>query len=294
MPSQRQELLESLLGQRVQIPDLQGLFSEWPLAVNPEVEKLRSFVSSSLKSKFIQNSAQYKVLDKMDIGLFTAVFWPDASLKRACVLSLLVIWLFAWDDEMDTEIGQLADDFEAAEACRRESITKISHCFHLDDSSEQPEQSNTFHDLLAIIGDAVSDNYGIEHLGRSYADEIVLPMEVLMDPDMKVLQDQVNLILWTMNDLISLRKEIGEKAVDSLVPLLYYQTGNLDEAVSHVFYMMEKAIDRFDRAANTLLEKFAGDTTLAENLSRYIQTCRKNCTGSLYWSVRTARYGQPK
>ncbi|RDA94855.1 hypothetical protein CP533_4215 [Ophiocordyceps camponoti-saundersi (nom. inval.)] len=361
MTSQRQELLESLVGQPVHIPDLRGLFSEWPAAVNPNLEDLRAFVSSSLKSKFAQNSAQYKTLDKMDIGLLTSAMWPDASFKRARVLSILVLWLFAWDDEMDTEIGRLADDFEAAEASRRESIDKISHCFHLGNFSEQPVQTNTFHDFLTTIGNAVNDDYGIDFrmlllsefkftaecisteqrrrlssmlptpeeyiatrmgtsgsnitslmnwyaprrviylpaaenicLERSYASETVLPLEVLTDPDMKVILDQVNLILWTTNDLYSLRKEIGEKAVDSLVPLLYNRGGNLEAAVSQVVHIMQEAIQRLDRAATKLATKFAGDETVAEGFSRYINTCRQNCTGSLYWSVRTARYSQPK
>ena len=45
--SPKEQLLKSLLGQKLKIPDLQDLFHDWPQYVNPEVERVRSAVNES-------------------------------------------------------------------------------------------------------------------------------------------------------------------------------------------------------------------------------------------------------
>ena len=45
----RQQLLHSLRGQSLVIPDLRTLFDHWPQGVNPEVERLREDVESRLE-----------------------------------------------------------------------------------------------------------------------------------------------------------------------------------------------------------------------------------------------------
>ena len=51
----RQQLLHSLRGQSVVIPDLRTLFDHWPQGVNPEVERLREDVENRLEM-YIPNS----------------------------------------------------------------------------------------------------------------------------------------------------------------------------------------------------------------------------------------------
>ncbi|PFH62200.1 hypothetical protein XA68_14607 [Ophiocordyceps unilateralis] len=240
--------------------------------------------------------------------------------------------------EMDAETSPLANDFEAAEAYRQETIDCFAHCLRLGKVSTHSAGTNAFYDFLEIVGNAVYETHGIEHrelllsefkftveatsmeqkrrlnpmlptprdymatrMGTSavnitsllngYANGFILPIEILMDPEMRVVWDQTNLINWSLNDLLSLHKEIGEQTVDSLVPLLFHQSGDLKAAVSQVVEIIQGAVQRFDIAATALTNKFAGDSSIAENLSRYIDACRKNCTGGLYWSLRTARYG---
>ncbi|KAK2595981.1 hypothetical protein N8I77_013493 [Diaporthe amygdali] len=126
---------------------------------------------------------------------------------------------------------------------------------------------------------------------NEYAYGTSIPVNVLNDPDMKVLWDQTNIIIWATNDLLSLKKEVAQQTVDSLVPLLYHKHGNLDLAVSLVVETIENAVKDFDCAAEALARKFSADRELMPKLETYINACRLNCTGNLNWSLQTGRYG---
>ncbi|KAJ0154480.1 hypothetical protein CTA2_12990 [Colletotrichum tanaceti] len=120
---------------------------------------------------------------------------------------------------------------------------------------------------------------------------ISLPVEILRDAHMKVIWDQTNILVCVVNDLLSLKKEIDQQSVESIVPLLYNNVGSLAAAVAMVVGIIEKSIEEFDGAAALLLGKFADDEALVADLKVYIDACRLNCTGNLNWSLRTGRYG---
>ncbi|KAF5513373.1 Presilphiperfolan-8-beta-ol synthase [Colletotrichum fructicola] len=129
---------------------------------------------------------------------------------------------------------------------------------------------------------------------NEYAYRVSLPIKVLTDPYMKVVWDKTNIIIWATNDLLSLKKEVGQQTVDSIVPLLFREFGSLDLAVSMVVETIEKAVEDFDYAAYILTERYSGDESLIGNLKTYINACRLNCTGNLNWSLQTGRYGVSK
>ena len=54
--SSRQQLLKSLQGHSLHIPDLQALLDHWPQYVNPEVGRLRKDVDNRLKRCVIRFS----------------------------------------------------------------------------------------------------------------------------------------------------------------------------------------------------------------------------------------------
>ena len=51
--SPKQQLLHSLRGSSVVLPDMQGLLSDWPRYVNPEIKKLREVVDTHLERYLI-------------------------------------------------------------------------------------------------------------------------------------------------------------------------------------------------------------------------------------------------
>lgn len=51
----RDQLLESLREQSLEIPDLRPLFQHWPQAVNPHLERLKSVIPSKLARSVLQD-----------------------------------------------------------------------------------------------------------------------------------------------------------------------------------------------------------------------------------------------
>lgn len=79
--------------------------------------------------------------------------------------------------------------------------------------------------------------------------------------------------------------------MDGLVPLLYHKLGDMNLVASSIVHNIEEAIQIFDLNADILLNKHAEDEKISSRLHGFIKQCRYNCTGNLYWSLRTGRYG---
>ena len=75
------------------------------------------------------------------------------------------------------------------------------------------------------------------------------------------------------------------------MPLLYQKFSNLKMSVSLIVEAVEKAVQNFDRTAKVLQKKYADDSEIAKRLKTHIEANQYNCTGNLYWSLRTGRYG---
>ncbi|ORX95690.1 isoprenoid synthase domain-containing protein, partial [Clohesyomyces aquaticus] len=133
---------------------------------------------------------------------------------------------------------------------------------------------------------------GVTSAFNEYSEGLApLPAHVINDPEMRIIWDETNIIVWAVNDLLSLKKEVQQQTVDSLVPLLYRKFGNLDLAVSLIVEAVQKAVQNFDRVAERLTNKYSADEKIAVKLRAHIDANRYNCTGNLYWSLRTGRYG---
>ncbi|KAM5377538.1 hypothetical protein ACJZ2D_004907 [Fusarium nematophilum] len=122
-----------------------------------------------------------------------------------------------------------------------------------------------------------------------YGCDIVLPVEVLTDPDMRAIWSSTNRIVH--NDLLSLKKEVAQSTVDSMVPLLFYELGSLDQAVEAVMGIAERAAANLEASEEALLARHAHDAALHRDLKAYVAGCKSICTGNLVWSLRTKRYG---
>ncbi|KAL6695225.1 isoprenoid synthase domain-containing protein [Trichoderma pleuroticola] len=116
--------------------------------------------------------------------------------------------------------------------------------------------------------------------------------DIIMDhPDMRTIWDESNINVSIVNDLLSLKKEISKGAIDSLIPILCANTETPQSAIGHALKSLKESIARFDTTAWKLLNTI--DAVSPDKLSTYefIQDCRFNCSGNLYWSLRTERYG---
>ncbi|KAI0543192.1 terpenoid synthase [Xylaria digitata] len=159
----RADLIACIRGSRVRIPDLQGLFTHWPQHVHPEVEKLDEHVQRTLESIFPepQEERRLRKMKATEVALFAASWWAYAPFEMLCVATTLSIWLFVWDDELDsTEFSSLIDDFESASEFRKETTKFIRASL----SRNQSCDSSTLTDNRIItcfkpVGDAISAAY---------------------------------------------------------------------------------------------------------------------------------------
>ncbi|KAJ3545113.1 hypothetical protein NM208_g2677 [Fusarium decemcellulare] len=280
-----------------------------------------------------------KLLQKVDGGLFSATWWPSARIDRADILSCLALWLFIWDDEIDAEIASLSQDFEAAQAFRRETIAWVKYCLKVSDETDNvPQPTNPIIAFFKTLADAAISVYDLEHrlvlfdevekfiqatgteqaqrlspflptvedyatnrihtsavniicFFIEYGCDIMLPAEVLIDPDMRIIWNSTNRIVWAHNDLFSLKKEVAQDTVDSLVPLLFHEQGSLDRAVAAVIDITETAMADLEASERALIAKHWGNLKLQHDLQKYIDGCKYICTGNLAWSLQTKRYG---
>ncbi|KAF2964683.1 hypothetical protein GQX73_g8904 [Xylaria multiplex] len=159
----RAELVARIRGSRVRIPDLQGLFTHWPQHVHPEVEKLDEHVQRTLESIFPepQEEQRLRKMKATEVALFAASWWAYAPFEMLCVATTLSIWLFVWDDELDsTEFSSLIDDFKSASEFRKETIKFIRASLSRNQSSDNLMLTNNrIITCFKPVGDAITAAY---------------------------------------------------------------------------------------------------------------------------------------
>ncbi|KAF2121055.1 isoprenoid synthase domain-containing protein [Lophiotrema nucula] len=156
----RQQLLDSLRGQNLHIPDLRVIFQHWPQAVSPHLEGLKLDVPDRLLN-LTSSSKKLARLHKAEFGLFSATWWPTASLERGKILTCLCMWLFIWDDEIDAEVGRLAGDLKASQKFRDTTIRYIKSCLGLS-NAKYPTPENRIIAFFKVIGDATLEAYTLD------------------------------------------------------------------------------------------------------------------------------------
>lgn len=164
MDSQR--IVESLRGQAFTFPDLPSLFADWPTSVNSHLEWLRAEVDDRLKSISSQRNsvaedatALWK-LQAADFGLFGSYWWPSASAENLRIMTFMSIWLFLWDDEIDTGVSDLATNYLEAQAYRVETLSFVRYSLRIETTEPSALPSNilirSFEDIGARLRETCS------------------------------------------------------------------------------------------------------------------------------------------
>ena len=110
---------------------------------------------------------------------------------------------------------------------------------------------------------------------------------------MSALWDHTTRQVCAANDLYSAKKEV-DQGIMAFVPLLYAQTGNLQQAVDTVVEDIRRAGTELEAAAARLRHKYAADQAVLAELDKFIDTCRCFCTSNTTWSMYSERYGMGK
>lgn len=336
--SSRQQLLKSLQGRSLHIPDLQALLDHWPQYVNPEVGRLRQDVDDRLQSLFPEGERLRK-MKAADAALFGASWWPYASFEKLRIATYLSIWLFAWDDETDSsEFSSLVSDLDGAQAFRTETIEYTKSCLTGDEHTLNAKlPSNPIIASFQPIGDAISksctaaqsvafinellffvemtkveqqfqlsetlptvEEYRQRRMGSSavgmclaiteYCFGMEIPPDIMAEVDMKAVWDRTNIIISTVNDILSIRKEIMQGQVDTLIPLLYLRHGTLEAAMDNAVKILDESIAAFELSSRQLLDRHSYDTDVHLGLKKFIHGCKCACTANLNWSLISGRY----
>ncbi|KAI0833178.1 terpenoid synthase [Hypoxylon sp. FL0890] len=359
--STREQLLMSIRGSRVIIPDLQSMISHWPQGIHTEVARLDDYVQRTLTclSSHSNNETRLRRLRASNIALFGASWWPYASYEALEIVTCLSIWLFAWDDETDSlEFSSVISDWDKASTFRQRTIDYLQRILS---SNPESEPSNTSIDpiisLFRPVGEAISktcndrqvktflnellfyvnmcgeeqkfqmahrlptvEEYVRLRLGSGavrvcfgtieYAYGITLPQQVMDDEAMQRIWHEANVIIYTTNDILSVKKEVvsletsvldplpfshidtsqAQSQVDSLVPLLSLELGSVQAAINQAVDIVRSSIERFDAAEMEILERYSATPEVQEDIRKSIDGCKYACTSNLNWSLISGRY----
>ena len=123
-----------------------------------------------------------------------------------------------------------------------------------------------------------------------FACRIVLPSEIMADPDMATIWDATNIVICIMNDILSFKKEFAQGQIDSILPILFAKHGSMDAAMSIAASLIVQSIRSLDIAAERLLQQHGKDLVSRRDLRAFINSCKYACTGNLNWSLVSGRF----
>jgi len=123
-----------------------------------------------------------------------------------------------------------------------------------------------------------------------YAFGITLPDGVMKDEDMENIWNETNIIISTTNDILSIKKEVAQDQVDTLIPLLADRLGSPQASIDRSSQIVEESVRRLDAASERLLARYAHDEKTRADLGKFIEGCQYACTANLNWSMISGRY----
>jgi len=120
-----------------------------------------------------------------------------------------------------------------------------------------------------------------------FANGISLPEEVMESEEMRELYRAAVAVVWIVNDIVSLRKEIKEGFVENLVVLL--SQGDIQKGIDGAVARLEREVAAVNEASEAAERRFA-DTPHKDHVSILSKNCKNMCMANWLWSMRTPRY----
>ncbi|KAH7141325.1 isoprenoid synthase domain-containing protein [Dactylonectria estremocensis] len=358
-------LRAQLRGQTIILPDLVSWFSNWPSDESEHREELRLFMDKSTES-VISDEKKIRGVKKCDFAWFTALWYREASWTDLQTAALFVLWIFVWDDEIDTGESAVSTDLKVAKTYRQESLEYARWCLAQQDSNvpwplaklpfvsriylkvrrifcrskidEPPPCSVSSMQLFRewaftlrthMNEDQLARLFGqvkryITHCGHEQEERSVgrvptpdeymelrmgtsgveiacafheyfikshLPRWLMNSPEMKNLWRLTNILLVILNDVLSVKKEITEGNIISLIPVNFHANGNsdLNRVVEETLKDLEVQMDAFDKTADKL-DELTADGPFNKHTMQFVRYCRRSVTGTLTFTMLSDRY----
>ena len=119
-----------------------------------------------------------------------------------------------------------------------------------------------------------------------------LPTSIMESEQMEELWTRANVVVSTVNDLLSLRKEVRGGNAGSMVPIVFVQTGDVQRAVDFTERWIGENVAAFEEAAREL-EGWSAvwGVKEASAVREFVGGVRAYVSGNLSWSLTGRRYG---
>ena len=197
------------------------------------------------------------------------------------------------DDDSFRPQNEIVQSFDVVGAALRSACT-VDQCQRFYDEIARFMQCSEDEQRGRLRGHIPSlDEYWHFRLGTSavyigtavgeYATGMPVPPGVMRSAAVQGVWDETNVIISITNDLMSLRKEMKLDGIDSIVPLTFSTTGNVQQAVSQSVDALRASKERFDTAAEACLALCRDDDAVRGPVEAFIETQRSNCVGNLVW-----------
>ncbi|KAL9617238.1 MAG: hypothetical protein Q9160_007966 [Pyrenula sp. 1 TL-2023] len=282
----REELMASLEGQKALIPDLRPLLSHWPQKANPQENRLEKDVDAYLNNLFPPGKRLAK-MKAANAAQFASAWWPYASYLYGTMTDSL-------------EFSSIAEKWRSGKAYREETMLYISACLSGNFDVAARMSTNPFitnfepvaRSLLGKISPVQNavllrelewfvDMVGLEH---QYVVKGQLPsVEEYIERRKGSSAVTVCLAITETNDILSIKKELAQNQVDSLLPLLYARHHSLSSSISIAVDMLSTSIASLDRCSERLLAQHPPETDVGRHVQEFVDGCKYACTANLVW-----------
>ncbi|KAJ4380715.1 hypothetical protein N0V86_004076 [Didymella sp. IMI 355093] len=299
--AERRKLLASLRGKKLHIPNLKPMFDHWPSKTNPSVQPMRQDVQEWLKRS-------------VDLWLFTwddqfddngGSMWDDAGAAQICREQTIAFirYTLGIDKDQPTVQNQIILNFEPIGVAikgyytlekRHMFLKEIVYYIEMVAREQHLRLSRSIVSLeefwqYRLGTSAVTVCLALNELSWEGMD---MPTTFYADKDVQLLYRYTNTIISAVNDVLSVKKEIKQEAIDSLIPIMFYETGDIQTAVERVISFIKDEIKRMDETAAALLSKYSNaEAAVQEQVRLFIDGCKHHATGTVVWSLYTDRYG---
>ncbi|KAJ6572083.1 terpene synthase family protein [Mycena capillaripes] len=123
-----------------------------------------------------------------------------------------------------------------------------------------------------------------------FANGMELPNEVMQSPEMQELYRSAIAVMWIVNDIVSLRKEIHEGFVENIVVLLLSGSeGNLQSGIDGAVAMLEQEVLALREASEVAMRRYA-HSPYQEQVALLAKNCQSMNLCNWRWSMKTPRY----
>ncbi|KAH9906199.1 isoprenoid synthase domain-containing protein [Xylariomycetidae sp. FL2044] len=122
--------------------------------------------------------------------------------------------------------------------------------------------------------------------------DVKLPWELFNSSEMKAVWLEININVIIFNDIISLKKEIADNAISSLIPVTMAEDGiGLPEATRVVYEQLVANCAAFDRAKDGLRRKAKDfEASVQTDTDKVIECYEAFLCGVMNWSYTNYRY----